>query len=89
MSMREQMSRPEQLPTIEQPSAVFGMTDLSEAFRSEGGAELRKAILVRIAELEKTVSAALKAGMSPAEFAGAEKIGAALVAARDVVVHFR
>ena len=73
----------------DQEGAQFAMTDLSEALRAEGGTQLRTEITSRFSELEAEIDASLAHGLSPADYAGAVKLLAAIIAAREIVVQFR
>ncbi len=67
----------------------FGITDLAEAFRSEGGPQYRAALVERLQSRRRDVAFALNAGLSPEEFVTTQTLAAALAAAIEVMVHFK
>jgi hypothetical protein len=71
------------------PSPInFGMTDLEEALRGPGGAEIAKDLIDRFDILDEQLKSQIAAGVAPDEFAKISVIRNSFAAARHILVGF-
>lgn len=64
----------------------FGMTDLEERLRSDGGDQVRAAVLSRLAQLDRDIGDMVRRGLAREEFHRAEAIQGAVAAASGVLI---